>query len=203
MAGRPPLFQKNRKLQLTIKTDDERMTEQAKIDAAINKPYSLKDLELIKQQELEHREGVAEGRLSPAIEIVPNSFFKQPVTIPEQSRKIFKDIKKILQTRDNVRFKIYLLGDDYIGTYKYIGKNTQLNTERFECIDDCNGGVIKGDLLELTERELFNYTFEFIYDPLRVGGIIKRYKQKTNIKKSRKSKKMKKNRKKMRSRKYK
>jgi hypothetical protein len=197
MAGRPPLFQKNKKFQLTIKTDDERMTEQAKIDAAINKPYSLKDLELIKQQELEHREGVAEGRLSPAIEIGSTLFFKQPVTMPQQSRKLFKDIKKILQTSDNVRFNIYLLGDEYIGTYKYIGKNTQLNSERFVCINDCNGGVIKGDLLELSERELFNYTFELIDEPLRLGGKIKGHKMRKKTKK-RQSRKYKK-----RSKKYK
>lgn len=190
MTGRPPLFQKNKKFQLTIKTDDERMTEQSKVDAAMNKPYSLEDLQLIKQQELEHREGVAEGRLSPAIEIGSNSFFKQPVIVPQQSRKQFKDIQKILQTRDNVGFKIYLLGDDYIGIYKYIGKNIQLNSEQFECLKDCNSGVIKGDLLELSEPELFNYTFELIDHPLKLGGKIKRHKMRRKLtRKPKKSKK--------------
>jgi hypothetical protein len=202
MDGRPPFFprkQSNKPQKLIIKTDNERMTEQAKIDAAINKPFTPEDLELFAQQELEHKEGVAEGRLSPAMEIKSNLFLEQSRARLEQPRKQFKHIKKILNLTSDNPIKIYLL-EEYIGTYKYKGENRQLKSEIFECIKDCTGGVGIGQPLELSEKELDTYTFEIINNPLRLGGKFKRRKTKTKGKRKpiRKSKKYKK-----RSKKYK
>ena len=207
MSGRPPFFprrQSNKPQKLIVKTNNEIMTEQAKFDAAINKPFTSEDLELIAQQELEHREGVAEGRLSPAMEIGTNLFLEQSKAIPEQPRKQFKHIKKIIKITSDIPIKIYLL-EEYIGTYKYKGENKQLKSEIFECIKDCTGGVGIGDPLELSEKELDNYTFEIINNSLRLGGKFKRYKTKTKRKGkiTRKPKKRQSRKYKKQSRKYK
>lgn len=202
MEGRPPFFprkQSNKPQKLIIKTDDERMIEQAKINAAINKPFTPEDLELFAQQELEHKEGVAEGRLSPAMEIKPNLFLEPSKAIPEQPRKQFKHIKKIIKITSDIPIKIYLL-EEYIGTYKYKGENKQLKSEIFECLGHCTGGVGVGQPLEISKKELDNYTFEIINNSLRLGGKFKRHK--TRRKSTRKTKKRQSRKYKKRSRKH-
>jgi len=137
-----------------------------------------------------------------SMEIGSNLFLEQSKAIPEQPRKQFKYVKKILKITSNIPIKIYLL-EEYIGTYKYKGENKQLKSEIFECSKDCTGGVGIGDPLELSEKELNNYTFEIINNPLRLGGKFKGYKTKTKGKLTRKSKKRQSRKYKKRSRKYK